>query len=463
MLGQLFGATIGRFEKLIAAIVLGAAGLFLTVAWQAGPQRAITGARYAKLTARSQGRIVESWLAVELDPRAMGTKTRWRAFAKASPCAIVEYSGEWGAASRRAFCGNRFPFYDDYTLHDLREMAPKVPFGWAPDESGFALLEIRIPTEAREWLASHPAKWLLPNDPPAATAMEGLRQQLDRPVDAAIAGWSATAAFPLAVDPKHPDGAVPAGLLETRLHPNWFVCLFIAIPGLVLWYEGMALLFGELPRFVGYTLVALGLAALPWWAEAFPHYLGYLNRDFARVIEDMFGDVDPLGRLFAGKPADATLADGERLVWNAKKGAYAGTFGLFEFSRPDAALTPDDAVATLASAITDQMRTLSAADRVEIFRRLARDKTKELRRAGVVFLPAAREAVLAGDSSDEEAGEVRKAATSFLEAWFTQPMEPMNPRDPGHAGEIKLYAALADVPIYSISSSARTISGLPEK
>lgn len=46
---------------------------------------------------------------------------------------------------------------------------------------------------------------------------------------------------------------------------------------------------------------------------------------------------------------------------------------------------------------------------------------------------------------------------------FTQPMEPMNPRDPGHEGRLKIYAALADLPMPGIASSARAISGLPDK
>src|SRR5450755_1523501 len=122
VIGQLVGATLGRFVKVLAAVILGGAGVFLTVAWEAGPKRMVDAARYSKLTARSEGRIVQSWLAVELDPKEMGDKSRWRAFAKATPCAIVEYNGDWAAAAKRAFCGNRFTFSDEYTLHDLREM-----------------------------------------------------------------------------------------------------------------------------------------------------------------------------------------------------------------------------------------------------------------------------------------------------------------------------------------------------
>jgi hypothetical protein len=454
---QALGATLGRFVKLIAAVVLGAAGLFLTIAWQAGPQRVFDAVRDSKLTARTEGRIVESWLAVELDPRDIGQKTRWRTFARATPCAVVEYRGDWGAPARRAFCGNRFTFSDEYTLHDLREMAPRIPFAWARDESGFILPEIRIAPGAREWLASHPARWLLPNDPPAATALEGLRQQLDRPVDDAVAGWSAPSpSVTVAVDPKHPDAALPAGLLQTRHDPNWAVFIMAAIPGLLLWYEGMAILFGDLPRIVGYVLLALPLVFLPWWGERFPRYLRHLHGGFAGVIADMIGDIDPLGRFVACDPAAATLADGERMVWRARTGSYADTFGRFQFTRPDPALSADDAVVALASTIAVQARALSESERVALFQRLERDKVKELRRAGLVFMAAAREAVL--DDGDD-AVAVRRAASRFLEEWFNEPSEPLGPRDLGYQGRLKLYAAMADLPMPGIASTARAISG----
>ncbi len=460
VLGQIVGATLGRFEKLIAAVILGAAGVFLTVAWEAGPKRAVDAARDGKLTARAVGRIVESWMAVELDPTAMGKHTRWRAFAFASPCAVVEYGGDWGAPARRAFCGNRFKFSEEYTLHDVREMSPRVPFAWARDESGFILPELRMTPAARQWLESHPADWLQPMDPPAATALEGLRLQLDRPVDAAIAGWSAPSpTITLAVDPKHPEAALPAGLLDSRHSPNWVVFVLIAIPGLGIWYGGMTLLFSELSRAARILMMMLPLLFLPWWAEHFPRYLSYLNQDFAGVIFDMIGDIDPLGHFSAREPEAAILAGGERFVLQAGKGAYSDTFGRFRFTRPERPLSADEAPAALAATIAGQMRSLPDEERSEIFKRLERDKVLGRRRAGLVFLAAAREAVV-----DSTGGEtVRRAAGRFLDAWFTQPREAMSSRDPGYQGRLTLYAAMADLPMPGIAASAREIAGQTAK
>ena len=56
---------------------------------------------------------------------------RWHAYAKAEPCAIVEYGAqqsEWGM-HRRAFCGNRLPFDESDTLHTLASLAPACRSG----------------------------------------------------------------------------------------------------------------------------------------------------------------------------------------------------------------------------------------------------------------------------------------------------------------------------------------------
>ena len=53
---------------LIACMIIAAGGLFLTLAWQIGPQVALRHHAYAKLTASATARIVESWVALELEP-----------------------------------------------------------------------------------------------------------------------------------------------------------------------------------------------------------------------------------------------------------------------------------------------------------------------------------------------------------------------------------------------------------
>ncbi len=464
-LGQLLGATLGRFVNVIAAVVLGAAAVFLTIAWQMGPQRVIDAKKYSKLTARADGRIIETWLALELDPKAMGTHLLWRAFADASQCAVVEYEGDWGAPIRRAFCGPRFKFSESYTLHNLTEMAPRVPFTWARDPNGFAVPEIRMTPAARQWLATHPphSTFALPKPPPQ-TALEELRIDVDRPVDLAILGWGfPPPKFPLALDPKNPREGLPVGFLESRAGFNWptivFVTLFGGVVGLLLWYEGMAILFGDLPRVIGLLLFALPLVFLPWWGEQFPRYLSRLHAGFAGVITDMLHDIDPLGRLVATDPADATLAGGERLTWQAGDSAYADTFGRFRFTLPNPAPTsPDAAVAALAWTVADQARSLREGERIQIFARLKEDKERDHRGAGLIFLPAAKEAFLGPESSPA----LRRAADRFLWAWFTQPIAVPYERDPGYNGRLLLYRDFADFPTFGIADSARRISGAPE-
>src|SRR5208283_4690268 len=139
LLGQLVGTVLGPFIRLIAAVLLGAAALFLVAAWQLGPQQVVDAARYAKYTKPVQGTIVESWVAMELDTTDIPVDENWPASSLAAPCAVVEYAGDWGPPARRAFCGRRLAFSTDYALHDLTELTSGVPFTWARDASGFII------------------------------------------------------------------------------------------------------------------------------------------------------------------------------------------------------------------------------------------------------------------------------------------------------------------------------------
>ena len=143
--------------RLASAIVLAFGGLLLTLAWQIGPQVALRFSEYARYTAQAEARIVESWLALEIDIATIRVPGNWRASALATPCVVVDLEGDWGGARRRALCGNRFGFRDGYDVVFLGELAPHVPFAWSRDERGFAVPEIRLTREAQDWLASHPA------------------------------------------------------------------------------------------------------------------------------------------------------------------------------------------------------------------------------------------------------------------------------------------------------------------
>jgi hypothetical protein len=456
LIGNAIGFAVGPMVRLIAVVFLGGAIVFLTVAWQNGPQRTLDAAHYSAFTARASGRIVESWLAVEFDPATMGTHTHWRGFAKASPCAVVEFGGDWNGPARRAFCGNRLDFTESYTLHDLVEMAPKIPFAWSLDDRGFIVPEVRVSAASREWLATHEPRAPMPSDPPPASALDALRLWLDRPIDEAIAGWIApAAAFPLALDPKHPAEAMPEGFVDAKTHApsGWWVFAIVAPLGLLLWFRGMSVLLAGLPRAAALFAAIVPLLAIPWWGDRIPLALRHLDADFAGVIADMLGDLDITGRLVASDPQDATLAGGERLVWRVGEGAYAETVGRIRFARP--AVSPasaDAAFAALVDTASVQTRAMGAAERVALFDRLRADKLADLRRAGALFVPAAIEGM-----GDAEPG-VQDAARKFLTVWVTQPIEEPDPHDLAFAARVGQFRELAKVGVPEIANLAAGVA-----
>lgn len=456
LLTNLFGLAIGPFVRLIAALLLGLAIVFLTAAWQNGPQRVIDGAHYAKLTARVDGRIVESWLAIEFDPAGIRAGQRWRAFAKATPCAVVAYAGDWGATARRAFCGNRFGFNESYTLHDLSETAPRVPFAWARDAQGFVVPEIRLGKSAHDWLAAHaPTDTFMLSKPPPATELAALEVTLDKPIEYALAGWTAAApTLPLALDPQQPDDALPAGFVERYVPPNWFAFALLLPFALALWWQGMAILLGGMPRNAALFAAILPLLALPWWGERIPVALRHLDAEVADVIADMLGDLDPTGRLVASEPARATLVDGERVLWHAGGGVYAETFGRLHFAPPSRSFANGDlALAALVDQVTGQVNALDAAQRTTLFAHLEADKLVGLREAGLVFLPAAKQALLDpyGDAA------LQLAAKRFLSEWVVQPIEEPYARAVGYEERVNLFRGLTDVPVPEIAIPATQV------
>ena len=67
---------------MIAGFPLLFGGIFLVIAWQVGPQPMMDAARYKAFTAVTDGRIVESCLAMEFDPAVRdpirGDGSLWR-------------------------------------------------------------------------------------------------------------------------------------------------------------------------------------------------------------------------------------------------------------------------------------------------------------------------------------------------------------------------------------------------
>lgn len=444
---------------LVAAMVLSTAGLLLTVAWQVGPQVLQRHVQYAKLTARADAQIVESWLALNVDLAGLRNADFWRASAMATPCAVVDLQGDWGSDRRRAFCGTRLRFNESYDVTFLRTMAPGVPFAWSRDARGFAVPEIRVAPEVHKWLASHPVDTFMHRKWPASNALDWLKLELDQPVDAAIAGWTSPAATKIAIvyDPAHTDVLMPAGLVASRLarKPSWFTAIVIGAIGLAMWFAGMRLLpamqnFNAPGRIV---FSILPLLTIPWWFDYFPSTIRVLSAPLASVVGDMFYDIDILDRFAATAPVDALLAHGDRIVFRAGDGPYADTFGRLRFKPP--ATTPanaDVALALLAQQANDDVRAFDDGKRVTFFTALARDKKLDLRAAGIVALPAAREALI--DAGTEP--HVRRAARAFLEEWTTSPTEEADPHLPAYHARIALTQSLADVPVPEIANMVRS-------
>lgn len=446
-----------RVITVVALFLICAAGVFLVNAWQFGVEGLLEATQYRKFTSHLDASIIESWLAVEVDIPAITAPEYWRASAKASPCAVVEYGGDWGAPIRRAFCGNRLRFSESYKLQGLDSMAPDVPFAWERDEHGFVVPEIRLDAKALQWLATHPADTFLHKRWPAKTALEWLRLEEDRPIEAAVVGWSARpAVMPISFDPQRPAEALPTGIVHTRQQQGgfWFPVVVFTILGLPLWFAGLLSLplLGGLAPPLRWIFAVLLLCTLPWWTDYFPGVISEFSTSVGRLIGDLFGDMNALDRLVATDPADATLVDGSRLAWRIGDSVFADTLGQFQLVQPKPAPpTEDAALASLAATIGSQTRALSDADRKTLFANLERDKLNDLRAAGIAFLPAAKEALM-----DPQAHpEVRRAARRFLTEWVTAPIEQIDQYTPAYQEWGKLQSSLADVPVPEIANMAR--------
>jgi hypothetical protein len=267
----LLGRVVGPLFRVTAAGILGIASFILVMAWQAGPQRVLDARHYAPFTAQIPGRIVESWLAMDLTPARMGSSTYWRGFARATPCAIVEYEGDWGT-TQRAFCGTRWHFHESLNIHDLREMSPGVPFDFQRDENGFAMAEIRMGKAAHAYLSKPKEPWGFMEPRTAKrlgrySEMDELRVRLDRPVDLAVVSWSQPPpVFKVAYDPANPSEALPAGFVDARRNaePNFWPLAIAGIVGLAFWFHGMNILLMGLTPTGRIVIGALPLLLLPW-------------------------------------------------------------------------------------------------------------------------------------------------------------------------------------------------------
>jgi len=417
LLGGVAQVLIGPIIGMVGGFMLLFGGIFLAIAWSAGPQPWLDSRRYAPVTAHVDGRIVESWSAIEFDPQDLPRdKLNWQPYSKISPCVIVEYSGDWGAAPRRSFCGNRFQFREDFRFDDWHTMAPGVPFAFLRDASGFSMPEIRMSKAALDWIETHPPRsTFMLSKPPPTSALGALREQLDRPLDVAVSSWTTPfPSFPLAYDPQHPDEAMPAQWVEDRRQGFWWggliFTLILAVPGIYVWRLGWSFLTG-LSGVILWLFTLLPLCALPWWSEMLPRLLGHVNRDWAEIGSAMLDDINRVTRFSMGAPDDALQAHGERLVWHIDQGAYADTFGKIHFSLPQPMpATPEAALGALRAQASAQMHGMDSATRAAMFKRLRQQFDAFAREAQNVFTDAAQDTLRDADAD----AAAHRAARDFL-------------------------------------------------
>ena len=350
---------------IVAALLLTFAALLLSLAWHVGPEVAVRHAQYAKLTSAASATIVDSWLALDVDIASIRVPHNWRASTNATPCVVVELPGEWGSTRMRAFCGNRFRFNESYDVPFLRELAPGAAFQWTRDERGFAVTQIRMSRDAMAWLGANEADTFMHREWPVRNALDWLRIEMDRPVDAAIAGWSAgEGTIEVVYSPEDASTLLPAQLVRQRekASPSWIVALVAGAIGLAFWIAGVWVLpaaqaFNVAGRV---ALVVVPLAALPWWSDYMPRAIRFFHADIGMVSEDMLATMDPLDRFAAIEPNAAVQAGGERLVWKAGDGIYRDTFGRL-CSRSRASRPPDAALRALAAAVSERVRSMDDA------------------------------------------------------------------------------------------------------
>jgi hypothetical protein len=414
-LQQLAGVVAAPVVGIFSGFLLLFGGVFLGVAWLCGPQQLLDSHNYRPFTAHASGRIVESWVALEFDPTALPTgKLYWQPYAKIQPCAVVAYAGDWGE-TRRAFCGNRFQFREDFRLEDWQTLAPGVPFEFQHDASGFEQPEVRLSKAAMDWLSAHPpSDTFMLSKPPPPTALAALREQFDHPLDIAAASWTArNTDIPLAFDPQHPDQALPERIVADRQSFSWLAFIFtalLAIPGVYVWRLGMALLTGQSGRLL-WLLALAPLVALPWWSDFLPQLIRHANKDWADVVTGMLDDINRVTRFSATAPANALLASGQRLQWTPATSAYADSFGRVQFALPQPPpATRNAALAALREQARARVLQWSAADQAALFVRLREQYEANAQQVQSVFTVAAED-ILRNGNTDAAA---HRAARNFL-------------------------------------------------
>ena len=148
-------------------------------------------AQYAKLTSAAPATIVDSWLALDVDiptfaSRTTGARAPTRRLAWSSSCRA---NGAARACARSAAIASAST--KATTCPFLRELAPGAPSSGRATSADSPSRRSACRADAMAWLGAHEADTFMHREWPARNALDWLRIEMDRPVDAAIAGWSA--------------------------------------------------------------------------------------------------------------------------------------------------------------------------------------------------------------------------------------------------------------------------------
>lgn len=405
---------------LIAGALLLFGGLFLGAAWQFGVKPIVDAHRYAPFTASAQGRIVESWAAIEFDPAELPRdKLYWQADSHISRCVRVEYVTRPNAAPvQRGYCGMRMDFGEDFRLHDWTEqLQAGIPFTFLRDSSGFEVQEVRMDKAALDWISSHPPNHtFMLSKPKPETALAALREQFDWPVEVAALSWTtAVPSFPLRLDPAHPELAMPERVVvdSSRWSP-WAILLavILSVPGFRIWRVGIGMfLEGKVPPRVIWMITLGSMIGLPWWSDAMPTLLRHVNADWAEISQGMIDDLTRTTRVIAAAPGELPLEHGERLIWRIGEGEYAQTFGRIHFVQPQPSpTTPEGVLAALREQATTQVLAMPAVEQTRLLRALADDAGNDRKRVLDVFTHAAE--AIERDAGGDPAAQA--AARHFL-------------------------------------------------
>lgn len=384
----------------------------------------------ARLTARGEGAIVESFwrldvradLAAGNEPLSLSGNTLAEVWAIVEPDAAARAAGVPARLAYRVAQPPPLPIQYADAIDGKRGSALQLP--WNAPGSDWPSVEIRLPrrvavrlraTTSEPWIIQYTEDEFAADRRPGSE-LDAFRIEADEPWDDLVTHWlrpPASSRLALAYDPARPGDAMPLVDLEAlRGKVRWPLLVTAAILfafGGAFYLAAAAGLFAGLSPRLAVPLAVAGLLALPWWSGRVEQLVEWASpgagrfarelsqASFEELLADRLPQVEPPG-------------DDERLVIDPRRGFFAATLAPFEPHRPATLPVDGDAAwRALTVELADQALALPPATQQALLERLVTDERRDRRRAGEALLRAA-------DRLSREAGDenVRDWARSFL-------------------------------------------------